>query len=155
MLQVEHEQVIHRPPPDVFHFVATDHFANHPKWDSHVVEMTPTSAGQMRQGSTARLVRDERGKRIEGTAEVTEYEPDHAFAIVDRFGPFTLHQRATFEKRNDGGTRLYLSIATEARGPIRLLLPLLKGQFRKTMAASLESIKRHIEAESGNQPRHR
>ncbi len=150
MLHLEEEEVIHRPPTEVFHFVATDHFTNHPKWDPRVVEMTPTSAEPMRRGSTARLIRDERGKRIEGTAEVLEYEPDRAFAIISRFGPFTLHQRATLEGRPDDGTRLHLTIDTEAKGLIRLLLPLLKGQFRRTMTASLESIKRHLEGESGS-----
>ena len=148
MLSVEQEQVIHRPPADVFEFVATSHFANHPKWDPRVVEMIPTSAGPMTAGSTARIVRDERGKRIEGVAEVVEYEPDHAFALIARFGPFTLHQRATLEERSDGGTQLHLAIDTEAKGPMRLLLPLSKGQFRKTMAVSLERIKRHVEAHS-------
>jgi hypothetical protein len=37
-------------------------------------------------------------------------------------------------------------IDTRARGAIRLLLPLLRGTFRKTMARSLRSIKEQMEA---------
>ena len=150
MLRVEAERVIHRPPADVFRFVATEHLANHPKWDPHVVEMIPTSAGPMRTGSTARLVRQDRGKRMEGVAEVTEYDPNRTFAIVSRFGPFTLHQRATFESVAERGTHVHLTIDTEARGLMRLLLPLFRAQFRKTMTASLETIKRLVEKEPGS-----
>jgi hypothetical protein len=127
--------------------VATEHFTNHPKWDPNVVEMVPTSTGAMGIGSTARLVRNDRGKRVEGSAEVVEYQPDHLFEIVTRFGPFILQQRATCEARPEGKTLLHLSIDTEASGALRFLLPLLKGQFRKTMAASLQSIKQHIEGD--------
>jgi Polyketide cyclase / dehydrase and lipid transport len=148
MLQVEEERIIYRPPADVFRFVATEHFTNHPKWDPNVVEMVPTSAAAIGIGSTARLVRNDRGKRIVGSAEVIEYEPDRLFGIVSRFGPFTLQQRATFEARPEGKTLLHLSIDTEASGPLRLLLPFLKGQFRKTMAASLQSIKQQVEGHS-------
>jgi hypothetical protein len=37
---------------DVFRFVATDHFQNHPKWDPAVEQMTPASPGPMAQGAT-------------------------------------------------------------------------------------------------------
>jgi hypothetical protein len=39
-----------------------------------------------------------------------------------------------------------LVIDTHARGVIRLLLPLMRGTFRKTMARSLRIIKQHVEA---------
>jgi Polyketide cyclase / dehydrase and lipid transport len=147
MLHVEEQQIIERPPTDVFRFVATEHFANHPKWDPNVVEMVPSSAGPIGVGSTARLVRNDRGKRIEGSAEVIEYQPDRLFGIVSRFGPFILQQRATCEARPEGKTLLHLSIDTKANGMVRLLLPFLKGQFRKNMAASLQSIKQHVEGQ--------
>ena len=126
--------------------MATDHFQNHPKWDPAVTAITQTSPGPMGVGTTARLVRTDRGRRIEGTMEVTEYEPVSRFTAVSRFGPFTLHARATFEPVALASTRLQLVIDTHARGAIRLLLPLMKGTFRKTMAKSLRIIKEHVEA---------
>jgi Polyketide cyclase / dehydrase and lipid transport len=145
MLKVEEEQIINRRPADVFRFVATEHFTNHPKWDPNVVEMVPTSTGAMGIGSTARLARNDRGKRVEGSAEVVEYQPDRLFGIVARFGPFILEQRAMCEARPEGKTLLHLSITTEASGALRLTLPFLKRRFRKTMTASLQSIKQHVE----------
>jgi hypothetical protein len=139
-------QVIERPPAEVFRFVATEHFQNHPKWDPAVTAVTPTSPGPMGVGTTARLVRTDRGRRIEGSMEVTEYEPVRSFTEVSRFGPFTLHARATFEPVAPASTRLQLAMDTHARGAIRLLLPIMKGTFRKTMARSLRTIKQHVEA---------
>jgi hypothetical protein len=96
-------------------------------------------------GTTARLVRTDRARRTEGTMEVTEYKPVSSFTEVSRFGPFTLHARATLAPIAPASTRLELVIDTHARGAIRLLLPLMKGTFRKTMARSLRTIREHVE----------
>jgi hypothetical protein len=97
-------------------------------------------------GTTARLVRTDRARRTEGTMEVTEYQPVSSFTEVSRFGPFTLHARATFEPVAPASTRLQLVIDTHGRGAIRLLLPIMKGTFQKTMTRSLRTIKQHVEA---------
>jgi hypothetical protein len=130
-------QVIERPPTQVFRFVATEHFQNHPKWDPAVTSITQTSPGPMGVGTTARLVRTDRGRQLQGSMEVTDYQPVSSFTEVSRFGPFTLHARATLAPVAPASTRLELMIDTHARGVIRLLLPLMKGTFRKTMARSL------------------
>jgi Polyketide cyclase / dehydrase and lipid transport len=139
-------QVIERPPAEVFRFVATEHFQNHPKWDPAVTSITKTSPGPMGVGTTARLVRTDRGRRVEGSMEVTEYQPVSRFTEVSRFGPFTLHARATLEPVAPASTRLELVIDTRTRGAIRLLLPLMRRTFRKTMASSLRVIKEQVEA---------
>jgi hypothetical protein len=139
-------QVIQHPPTEVFRFVATEHFQNHPKWDPAVTAITQTSPGPMGLGTTARLVRTDRGRRVEGTMEVTEYQPVRSFTEVSRFGPFTLHARARLAPVASASTRLELVIDTRARGAIRFLLPLMRGTFRKTMARSLRIIKEEVEA---------
>jgi hypothetical protein len=97
-------------------------------------------------GTTARLARTDRGRRVEGSMEVTEYQRVSSFTEVSRFGPFTLHTRATFEPVAPASTRLQLEIDTHARGAIRLLLPIMEGTFQKTMTRSLRTIKQHVEA---------
>ena len=146
-MRLEAAQVIDRPPEDVFRFVATDHFQNHPKWDPAIEQMTPTSPGPMAKGATARLVRRDRGRVMEGIITVTEYEPVRTFAAVSRFRPSRLRQRASLEPAPGGATRLHLAIDTAATGPVQLLLPLLKPQFRKTMSTSLLAIKQHVEGQ--------
>ena len=137
---------IDAPPSEVFRFVATEHFQNHPKWDPAVLEMTRTSPGPMGPGTTARLVRSDAGRRTEGIVTVTRFEPDRAFAAVVEFGPFRLDQHAICSPTTNGGTRLTLVIDTRAKGPLRLLLPVMRPRFATTMRTSLESIRQHVEA---------
>ena len=147
-MRLQAAQVINRPPQDVFRFVATDHFENHPTWDPAIQEMTPTSPGPMAPGTTARLVRRDRGTAVEGTVTVTEYEPVRTFAAISRFGRFTLQQRVSLEPVSAGATRLHLTIDTNAKGPARFLLPLVKNEFRRTMNTSLLAIKQQVEAQT-------
>jgi hypothetical protein len=149
MTRLQVTEVINRSPEEVFRFVATDHFENHPKWDPSVVEIVQTSAGPLKVGTTARLTRLDRGKRIEGTVEITEYEPHRRFAAVVSFGPFTLHQSVTIEPVGTDSSRLTLTINTQATGPTRLLLPLLRGVFARTMRESLRRIKEMVERSRG------
>jgi hypothetical protein len=139
-------QVIERPPAEVFRFVATDHFQNHPKWDPAVTSITQTSPGPIGVGTTARLVRTDRGRQLQGGREVTEYQPVSGSTVVSRFGPFTLEARTTFAQVAPASTRLQLVIDTQARGAMGLLLPLLRGTFRKTMVQSFRVIKEQVEA---------
>jgi hypothetical protein len=140
------DQEIEKPPAEVFRFIATNHFENHPKWDPSIIELTPTSAGPMREGATARLVRSDRGKRVDGTMTVTDYQPDRSFAAISCFGPFELSQRAVCDALPHGTARLQLTIDTRATGPLRLLLPLLRSRFRQSMTTSLQTIKQQVEA---------
>jgi hypothetical protein len=141
MTVVRAERIVERPPEVVFDFVARHHFENHPRWDPDLVEMSQTSGGPMDIGSTARVVRRQGRRRVEGTATVRAYEPDRLAAWEVRFGPFQLDQRAELTPERDGAaTRLRLSIDTTAHGPIRIILPLLRPRFRNTMTQSLRSI---------------
>jgi hypothetical protein len=130
----------------VFRFVATDHFQNHPTWDPAVTSITQTSPGPMGVGTTARLVRTDRGRRVDGTMEVTEYQPVSSFTAVSRFGPFTLAHSGEVGAGRAGQHQAGAGDRYPRRGPIRLLVPLMRGTFRKTMASSLRSIREQVEA---------
>ena len=141
MSLVRAEKVLHRPPETVFDFVATHHFENHPRWDPDVLEMRQTSPGTLGVGTKADIVRRQGNRRVEGTATVTEYEPDQSAAWDVQFGPFRLHQRVDLAPEQGGAaTRLRLSIEARAKGPIKLMVPLLRSRFRKTMEQSLTTI---------------
>jgi hypothetical protein len=58
-----------------------------------------------------------------------------------RFGTFRLDQRAELIPEQGGAaTRLRLSVDTSAEGPIRVIVPFLRGRFRSTMTQSLHTI---------------
>jgi hypothetical protein len=142
------ERIVQRPPEVVFDFVARHHFENHPRWDPDLLEMSQTSSGPVGVGTTARVVRRQGRGRVEGTATVVDYEPDRRAAWDVRFGPFRLDQRAEFVPEQGGtATRLRLSIDTSAQGPIRMIVPLLRGRFRKTMTQSMRTVAALLEQE--------
>jgi Polyketide cyclase / dehydrase and lipid transport len=142
------ERIVQRPPGVVFDFVPRHHFENHPRWDADVLEMSQTSPGPVGVGTTARVVRRQERGRVEGTATVTEYEPDRRAAWDVRFGPFRLHQRTELvPERRGAATRVRLSIVSSAHGPIRVIVPLLRGRFRNTMTQSLRTIAALLERE--------
>jgi hypothetical protein len=149
MSTVTVETIVDRPPAEVFRFVAVDHFVNHPRWDPDVVEMHQTSPGPVGVGTTATVVRRQGRGRVEGTVTVVAHEPDRVAAWEVAFGPFRLVQRADFTP-HDGGTatRLRLAIETQASGPMRLLVPLLRVRFRRTMNRSLQAIRAAVERTS-------
>jgi polyketide cyclase/dehydrase/lipid transport protein len=145
MVRLQSSEIINRPSADVFRFVATEHFENHPTWDPSIVEMEQTSTAPMDVGTTGRLVRLDRGKRVEGTVEIIEYEPDRCFAALVSFGPFVLHQQVLIEPDGPDSSRLILVIDSRATGVMRAMLPLLRGTFRRTMTESLQRIKEMVE----------
>lgn len=148
VLSVQAQQVIDRPPSEVFAYVARDHFQNHAQWDPNVIELVQTSAGPMSDGTTARLIRQDGKRRSEGTMEVVEYDPEQRFATISRFGPFVLHTHVRFEPAGQGRTLTVLTIDTEAHGFMRVLLPLMRRTFAGTMQRSLRTIKDAVEARS-------
>jgi hypothetical protein len=146
-VRLQAEEDIDAAPSEVFRFVATDHFRNHPTWDPAVLEMTQTGTGPLHPGTTARVVRSDGGRRVEGSLTVTEYAPDRDFAAVMQFGPFRLVQQAHCSPAPNGGTHLTLVIDTRVKGPLRPLLPFMRPRFARTMRASLRTIKRHVESQ--------
>jgi len=138
---VKAERIVRYPPEQVFDFVATRHFENHPRWDPDLVEMRQTSPGPVGPGTTADVVRRQGRRRVAGTATVTEYQPCRRAAWDVHFGAFSLRQAVDLLPEQSGAaTRLRLVIETRAKGPITLVLPLLRGRFRSTMARSLAAI---------------
>jgi hypothetical protein len=78
---------------------------------------------------------------VEGTATVTDYQPYLRAAWDVRFGAFDLRQAVDLlPEQNGAATRLRLVVETRAKGPIRVVLPLLRGRFRRTMTRSLAII---------------
>jgi polyketide cyclase/dehydrase/lipid transport protein len=135
------ERIVQRPPEQVFDFVATRNFDNHPRWDPGLLEMRQTSPGPVRLGTTAHVIRRQGRRRVEGTATVIKYEPCRRAAWDVRFGTFALRQAVDLLPQQSGSaTRLRLCIETHARAPVSFLLPLLRPRFRRTMTRSLATI---------------
>jgi hypothetical protein len=147
-MRLSASETIDRPAADVFRFVATEHWQNHPKWDPAIIELTQATPGAIGVGARAKLVRVDRGRRTEGTVEVVGFEPDRRFDAISRFGPFVLAQHASLTPLDDRRTRIDLAIDSRASGVFGPMLWLMRPRFRKTMASSLRTIKEEVERAS-------
>lgn len=125
-------------PEAVFDFVARNHWRNHPRWDPNIEEIVPLDPGPIQTGSRAR-VRRKKGSGDE-ILEVVAFEPNSRWVSRSEMGPLTLQMTALIERVDDATSHLSLIADTQARGPIRYVLPLLAPLFRRQMRASLSRI---------------
>jgi hypothetical protein len=65
-----------------------------------------------------------------------------------RFGAFRLEQPTELiPEQGRAATRLRLSVDTTAKGPVRIIVPLVGGRFRRTMTHSVRTIAALLEDE--------
>ena len=104
-ITIEHTSDIDRPISKVFHFMATQHVQNHPRWDDDI-ELEQVSDGPIGVGTVIRRRNRRGGTMVEGTMEVIEFEPNMSFGVVIRDGPMEIRSRITFEALGDAQTRV-------------------------------------------------
>src|SRR5688572_7123138 len=107
-IRIEVSEEIARPAPVVFRFFADDHVRNHPRWDPYI-ELWRDSDEPIGVGTIIRRRNSRSGAPVEGTMEIVEYEPNHAFGMITRDGPMQIPGRATFDEVGEGRTRLSLT----------------------------------------------
>lgn len=108
-MKIELSEVIDRPPPVVFQFIAVEHVRNHPRWDPKM-ELRQLTEGPIGVGTIIRRRHTHTGVMLEGTMEVVEFVPNHAFAMVIRDGPTEMHSRMVFDPEGPDGTRISASL---------------------------------------------
>jgi uncharacterized protein YndB with AHSA1/START domain len=138
---VEVSRVIERPVGDVFRFFAEQHVRNHPRWDPDI-ELEEGTGGPMGVGTVIRRRNTRYDEPVEGTMEVTEYEPNRVMGTVIREGGFEMSGRATLEELGPERTRLTQS----AEFPESLDEELI----RSKMERSSRRIRELIEGENEN-----
>ena len=106
---VEVSRVIERPVGDVFRFFAEQHVRNHPRWDPDI-ELENATGGPVGVGTVIRRRNTRYDEPVEGTMEVTEYEPNRVMGTVIKEGGFEMSGRATFEDLGPERTRLTQSV---------------------------------------------
>ena len=82
-VQVSHTQTVERPVAAVFDFMARDHARNHPRWDENI-ELEQVTGGPVRVGTIFQRLNKRGPTPIEGTMQVTEFEPNRALGVIIR-----------------------------------------------------------------------
>jgi uncharacterized protein YndB with AHSA1/START domain len=101
--------IIDHPVAKVFQFHAVEHVQNHPRWDPDI-KLKQVTDGPMGVGTMIKRTNSRRGKPVEGTMEVTEFEPNNAVTMLIHDGPIKLIARATYQAEGDDRTRLTMNL---------------------------------------------
>lgn len=134
---------IARPPAEVFAF-ATDP-TQLPRWQTNTVSAAPEEPGPLRDGSRLREVhRGPGGREMESLVEVSELDPDRAFALRMLEGPLLVDADLRFEP-TAAGTRLRFRVHGQPRSAMRLLQPLLRLALKRRFRQHCEELKRVLE----------
>lgn len=139
-MRVSVSTIIDRPPSTVWQFVAVDHVENHPRWDEKM-ELQPLTDGPIRVGTRIARRHTRIETPIEGTMEVVEFAPPHAFGVVIQdqtpSGVLEVRSRMTTEPTGEGQTRL--TIELQLPGPAGSMDPgMVEGSLAR-MKALIES----------------
>ncbi len=108
-MKLEVSGVINRPPEVVFEFVGYNHVANHPRWDA-AMELEQITDGPIGVGTVIRRRHTRAGHPIEGTMEVTEFNPPWAIAMHIQDGPVEIFGRQSIEPEGDGASRFTITV---------------------------------------------
>src|SRR5579862_3713440 len=150
-MQIESEITVHKPPADVFAYVARAEEL--PKYVNDFEWVRQTTEGQPSVG-TSYSYKMRRG--AEGTFEWTRFEPNsrlewHGPAV--KAGPGSMEPAGWWEFSDDGGgTRVKLVMAPTPGGLFKLLSPFMAAGMRKGNQQALERLKRQIESAPSSAP---
>jgi carbon monoxide dehydrogenase subunit G len=137
------ESVIKAPPDKVFAYVAD--LPRHSEWASHNLEVTQTSAGPVAAGSTFESVSHLLGTQREKLT-VKDYSPGKRFAF-ESTGSLGVVLNAFDLAAADGGTMLTKSVEmVRPSFMARLMAPMIGRTARKSLAADVAGIKKHLES---------
>ena len=134
---------VNRPVEEVWDFIGS--FENTTRWSRGVLEARQTSDGPLGVGSTLQTVVKAFGRRRTADYQVTEYEPNRAFAFEVTSGPMTSRARYSVEPAG-AGTRLTASGEAQATGLYKLLAPVLVRILERHSQDDLTNVKRILEA---------
>jgi uncharacterized membrane protein len=142
---IEHsvDITIQRPVHEVFAWLTDT--ANHGKWDSTSVEMTPETPGPWHVGLRFHEVRKVGGRNMPVESRIAVFEPDHQFALESLTGP-EWHGTWLFSPAgSESGTRLQFRGQLKFTGLMKVLEPLIGRGFSKDLDANFAKLKDILE----------
>jgi uncharacterized protein YndB with AHSA1/START domain len=145
--RVERGAVVRARPEEVFTFIAD--LENLPTWQTGIVSARRTSSGPIGRGSTALVVRELMGQRIEAPLEVTAFEPPERLTIES--GVSGVRATATLEvrPRAEGDDTSQVTFAMELRGSgfTAFMEPVIARTAAGELEASLDRLRDHFAAQ--------
>jgi hypothetical protein len=138
MQRVERRARISAPPEIVFAYLAD--LGNLPEWQSGVVSAELTSGGAIGEGSTARVVRELLGQRIEAPLRITTYRPPRHLAIGGEVSGVKATAELELAPSEPGGSELHFAMEIRGSMVTRFLEPMIAGAAGGDIDASIARI---------------
>ena len=142
MMKFEISVHVNRPVAEVFQYLNDP--TKMPEWNATIEEATPSET-PIKVGTHIRTRGRILGRKIEGTVEVVEYEPNKR-VVQKSDEPFSWKAINTFQADN-GGTRLVSACEGESHGFLKLSEPILARIVKKQLQAQFETAKELLEAQ--------
>jgi uncharacterized protein YndB with AHSA1/START domain len=143
MIQFTVATEIARSPTEVFAYVTDP--AKLSTWQTNTVSAATEGDQPVGLGTRVREVhRAPGGKQLASIVEVSEYEPDHVFALRMIEGALPIHARLTFEP-TAAGTRLQFDARGEPSGFMRLAQPVFGLTLKRQFAGYCATLKHVLE----------
>jgi uncharacterized protein YndB with AHSA1/START domain len=140
MQRVDGSARISAPPEEVFTYLAD--LDNVAEWQGGVTEARRTSDGPMGIGSTAIVVRNLMGQRLEAPLTVNEFDPPQRLGIGSEVSGVKAQAVLVLAPADDGqATDLAFSMEIRGSGFTSFMEPMIASAARSDIAASLERVR--------------
>ena len=148
-MRVVEQFSVARPPKEVFKYVAVKYFENHTKFDPEVHEMIWRTKAPVSIGTKGTERRKFAGKRVLLDFEVTDFKPFKFFALQNTSGPFSLDRSYSLEPISNGTKVTFVFDMHPKNLPVKLVFPLLRNKFRKSVSDNIHLLKGLLNGERG------
>ena len=136
---VEDTKEIARPREEVFDFFSD--MINETKWNPNVKTIESTTEGPIGIGTGFKAVYRKQGSM---SFHITEYDRPSHWAMAGTAPG--VHFTFTSDMEDaPGGTRVHSRAEFDAKGPMKLLMPVMKNMMKKQMLDSQANLKAYLE----------
>jgi len=138
---------IARSADEVFDFIGTHMYENHPRWEREVVAIRPLTPGPIGVGSRAVMVRHEYGRQYESTYEITAFEPGRLISATHLDGSMDFDISFAVAPIDGASSDFTVNVKMGFRGRMRPLSPILGLQMPSRSDRLTRSMIALVEAE--------
>ena len=142
MMNLNASTMIYRPVKQVFDFVSAPE--NDFQWQYGTLAAARLPDGISRIGSFFRSIGHLLGHRVQGTFEVTEYEPNRKYGFKSLSGPLHSQTSYTFEVAS-GSTKISISTQAHVVNFFQMNERLMEKKMKKQLKENLTLLKDLLE----------
>ena len=142
MINLISNKLIYRPIKQIFDFISTPE--NDFQWQYGILKSSQISEGMLGVGTLFQSIGHFMGRRIQGTFEVTEYQPHQKYGFKSLDGPLHSLTLYTFELAGSA-TKVNVSTQATATNLFQAEEGLLEKKMKKQLKEDLTLLKEILE----------